>query len=797
MIKLKRFFCLFLTNEERMKRAFWVILAACVIIGCTEDERVEPFNYGVSPEFSVTKLALDARCTVTVAGFGVKDMETDYVPNVTWCENGNSNKEGLRAQAVAARSFAYYKGNATVQNSQGDQVYNCPNRSPNSEQFARVLAASNDTAGIVLRYKGTQLCAFYVAGVTVDNLGSDCTYSGSSRSGSQHYVTYNWGKSGSSKDGHHQSTQGWVADSNYANRGTMSQNGATCLGSKGWVWENIVKFFYGMDIEIVRASGSCIKHPNCTTKIKSSGGIVDDTDECFTRTVSNNYFSTNAGYGSSLQFAYVNGGSAAASGTWNLTLESAGTYEVLAYVDQKVGALTGNAPYKIRAKGVEKNVKVKLAGKNGWVSLGKFDFAAGGDQWVKLTDATGEQYSSGNQRVVFDAIQLSPASSCKDQCNKKDEHVCEGNGYKVCKDTNGDSCLEWTSVTACGADQKCSNGACETVITCSDDCAGSGDRRCADGGYQTCGNYDDDSCLDWSATVQCGAGQVCAEGECVLNAEPVTCENECVELDVECSGTGFRTCGQFDEDECFEWSPVSACPEHSACDRGECVEESTGMEDEPAAECVTAIDGRPSTIIDEYDGCFEKSNTPLWSDLNGYGYENHLYYAYIEDSQISAVGTWHLNVTKAGKYTIYAYVDGGIGSVAAYFPYIVHASGLTYRPSIATSSAGEWVNLGNYELSEGRDQYVRLTDDASDYLPSEIGRRVVFDAIKVLPYQASDSSGPSTDPALPDQGGGKIVSASDSDCSASGLLGHRAGGIWLFVVCGALGAFGMRRRREN
>ncbi|MBR4987005.1 MAG: hypothetical protein IKY83_14830 [Proteobacteria bacterium] len=780
-----------------MKRSLWVILAACGLLGCTEEE-FEPVNYGVSPEFTVTRLALDARCTVTVKGFGVKDMETDYVPNVTWCENGNSNTEGLRAQAVAARSFAYYKGNVEINNSQGDQVYNCPNRSPNSDQFARVLAATTATAGIVLRYKGTQLCAFYVAGVTMDNLKSDCTYSGSSTSGSQHFVTYNWGKSGTAADGHHQSTQGWVNDKNYANRGTMSQNGATCLGKKGWVWENIVKFFYGMDIEIVRASGSCITHPNCTTKIKASGGIVDDTDECFIRTVSNNWFVTNTGYGSSLQFAYVNGNSAAANGKWNLVLEKAGTYEVLAYVDQGVGSLTANAPYKIRAKGVEKDVKIKLAGKNGWVSLGKFDFAAGGDQWVKLTDATGEQYSASNQRVVFDAIQLSPASSCQDQCSHKDEHVCDGNGYKVCKDTNGDGCLEWTSVTACGANEKCANGACETVITCTNECDNSGERRCAsDSGYQTCGNYDDDSCLDWSAAVICGAGQVCTDGECVLNATPITCQNECVEKDVECGDGGVRTCGQFDDDECFEWSQAAVCPPNSKCDRGECVEVSTGMEDTPTAECLTEIDGRPSTIIDEYDGCFEKSSSPMWSDLNGYGYEDHMYYAYIEDALTNAVGTWHLKVTKAGKYTIYAYVDGGIGSVAAYLPYTVRASGLTYRPSIATSGNGEWVNLGNYQLSVGNDQYVRMSDNASEYEPAEIGRRVVFDAIKVVPYQENAQPAPDLDPA-PDSDSeySPIVNASSSDCASSGLMRRSSGSIWLIGLIGALGIIGLRRRRE-
>jgi len=39
-------------------------------------------------------------------------------------------------------------------------------------------------------------------------------------------------------------------------------------------------------------------------------------------------------------------------------------------------------------------------------------------------------------------------------------------------------------------------------IACSDECV-AGARRCTDSGYQICGNFDGDSCLEWSSTSSC------------------------------------------------------------------------------------------------------------------------------------------------------------------------------------------------------------------------------------------------------------------------------------------------------
>ena len=82
---------------------------------------------------------------------------------------------------------------------------------------------------------------------------------------------------------------------------------------------------------------------------------------------------------------------------------------------------------------------------------------------------------------------------------------------------SGSSCysntdIEEVLVEAC--DDTCSNGQC--VTTCTNECS-YGQRRCSGTGYQVCGDFDCDSCHEWSSTYSCGSGKVCSDGQCVTS----------------------------------------------------------------------------------------------------------------------------------------------------------------------------------------------------------------------------------------------------------------------------------------
>ncbi len=849
------------------KKAVLSIIVAMAFagFGCSESD-TDDFNYGVNPEFSVTKEALTAQCSIAVEGYGTVAMETDYVPNVTWCENGNAPAQALNAQSAAARTFAYYKistGGTPVKNSQGDQVYKCPGRTPSAAQLSKCQDATNATSGYVMTYKGKITAGFYVSGVTPGYLNSECKFTGNSSSagyvGVQDYVTYNWGKSGGKANGFTQTTLGWVNDGNYANRGCMAQNGATCLANNGWEWMNILKFFYGADINIEKASGSCVTETQkCETKLSKSGTIIDDEDPCFSKSASESWYVVNSGYNNHLYYTYVWDKPAEAIGTWNINVTRPGAYEVFAYIQSGVGAVSEKAPYKIRASGQETKVTVNLSGKSGWVSLGKYTFANGGDQWVKLSDDSGEPYTDKNgKRILFDAIKFEDAvicqnactegakqcsgngvqtcskgsngctawgsaaacgakekcdggkcvAACNDECSSKGTRECSGNGYRVCGEYDSDACLEWSSVTACGSNEKCENGACvSNAATCQDECT-SGTKKCDGNNAMVCGQYDDDTCLEYKKTA-CVNGQVCVNGACVT-PDP-TCEDDCVANDTMCGeqtadGQSVLKCGDYNQDGCMEWGPATACGEGKVCDRGACVapdEVWDGTIDGIPEECLTEVDGRPSTIIDDKDACFVRSSSMNWSELKGFGHDGHLYYANATDAMPSAVGTWYLKVTKGGKYSVYAYVESGVGSVTEQAPYIVKATDTEHSLSINMASTNGWVKLGDFDLNAGKLHYVQLMDATDESSSKKL--RVLFDAIKVVPYGSDggqESGQDGQEPVNPEPG-----NTSDEDSASANVVVYKSdscsgvpmgskGGLPFGI--GLLGCALLRRRKNE
>lgn len=187
-------------------------------------------------------------------------VESDYLPNVVQAENGAASLEALKAQAVAARSYLYYKLNNQGWISDGteDQVYTPGGSSTpgGSAPTANQLLAVSSTAWEILRFRDTQVCAFYVAGTRPSTSGTamyGVAEAGDTPSSTtESYVTYNrgaaWGGTG-----YHQTTLGWVNSGNYANRGAKSQNGADFLSDNGWNYVDILRFYYGADIRLEMA----------------------------------------------------------------------------------------------------------------------------------------------------------------------------------------------------------------------------------------------------------------------------------------------------------------------------------------------------------------------------------------------------------------------------------------------------------------------------------------------------------------------------------------------------------------
>ncbi len=217
---------------------------------------VESVYWAESATFASNRMvATLPLCTAHVEGAGLVDVENDYLPRVVACENGAADTEALKAQAVAARSYLYYIIDfyGAIDDGTSDQVYSC-GRVP--LQVHR--DAVRQTAGQVLTYRGRVVAAFYVAGAVPSALAVACMPLPDDHDpwNTERYVTYNWGLSGTEVS---QTPLGYIDPYNYRNRGCQSQNGADCLSREGWQYEDILRYYYGSDInlQVVGADDTC------------------------------------------------------------------------------------------------------------------------------------------------------------------------------------------------------------------------------------------------------------------------------------------------------------------------------------------------------------------------------------------------------------------------------------------------------------------------------------------------------------------------------------------------------------
>ena len=193
--------------------------------------------------------ALSDFCSVELQAHGTLDLESEYLPSVVACENGNAPMEALKAQAVAARSHALYEMGRYVagqrealEDNENDQVYGC-DYAPVEQRHIDAVEA---TKGQVLMSGDLLTAGMYAAGAEPST--PSCVAAPGdpdTNPSTEQWVTYNEHKTGNQV----QPTP-LGNENDPKNRGLKSQNGSSCLADKGWDYERILRFYYGDDIRI-------------------------------------------------------------------------------------------------------------------------------------------------------------------------------------------------------------------------------------------------------------------------------------------------------------------------------------------------------------------------------------------------------------------------------------------------------------------------------------------------------------------------------------------------------------------
>ncbi len=149
----------------------------------------------------------------------------------------------------------------------------------------------------------------------------------------------------------------------------------------------------------------------CAT-IETAGGELDDSEACFEGGGPATYMRqvTDAGEKGGLTWTHATADATEYNyGTWNLYFATAGHYKLevytaAAYAQSKLAKYVVHAGDPT-AQLADQAAVVDQSAADGWQTVGEYDFAAGGHQYVHLGDNTGETAAT-NTQLVFDAIRL-------------------------------------------------------------------------------------------------------------------------------------------------------------------------------------------------------------------------------------------------------------------------------------------------------------------------------------------------------------------------------------------------------
>lgn len=260
-------------------------LAVVLVAACSADEGPA----GVEAPLGTTRAALsfaevEPITTVHVRNAGALDVEDEYLPQVVCCEHGGAHPEALKAQAVMARTYMAFRrfgeglgtADKPLSGTTADQAYYCALKV--SQACKDAVAA---TRGQVTAYANASGALFANVSFFVDGprpaclagrdcacpkpaattpmtpqdhpAGCDCFAFASQGAANPAFVTYNWSRSGEDVLG---STIG--NPSHESNRGCASQNIQNCLAYAGWAYPDLLRMFYGQDIQLRRLDGTLV-----------------------------------------------------------------------------------------------------------------------------------------------------------------------------------------------------------------------------------------------------------------------------------------------------------------------------------------------------------------------------------------------------------------------------------------------------------------------------------------------------------------------------------------------------------
>jgi MYXO-CTERM domain-containing protein len=169
------------------------------------------------------------------------------------------------------------------------------------------------------------------------------------------------------------------------------------------VWAELGADFWGMSTP----------PPTCEA-IPAEGRAIDETDACFGKGGDARWWHAGeTGQGGACLWTNTTDADEAENyGVWTLRFAAAGRYRLEVYTDGGQNGQSRTARYQVTHAGGTTDVIIDQSARDGFQSLGEFDFATGDGYGVRLGDNTGERYVEGAKvRLLFDTLRVVPAGT--------------------------------------------------------------------------------------------------------------------------------------------------------------------------------------------------------------------------------------------------------------------------------------------------------------------------------------------------------------------------------------------------
>ena len=182
-------------------------------------------------------------------------------------------------------------------------------------------------------------------------------------------------------------------------------------GSCGWSDRFVVEVHQVAD-DTPLGPGSCPDARPCEAAVSSTEEtIIDNADPCFSKDClshGNYWWPVGDGYDGNAVYTIGVDDDYDCWGKWQAASYESGAYTVSVHVPASDDRTT-NAVYEIQHSGATDSYPVDQSAASGWVELGEITFSDSADQWIMLTDNTGESVDL-DRRAIFDAVRFTPTT---------------------------------------------------------------------------------------------------------------------------------------------------------------------------------------------------------------------------------------------------------------------------------------------------------------------------------------------------------------------------------------------------